>query len=406
MWARVKLDIGWSDLAYALWAAARGGDQRAAQAALEAAWSSEGAAIACISLRSGFDLMLQAMLETGDLAPGDEVLFSALNVKQMVRIVERLGLTPVPVDLDLADMSPRLDLAAAAAGTRARVFVVAHLFGARIDMAPIAGFARRRGLLLVEDCAQAYAGPAYQGDADADVSMFSFGPIKTRTALGGGVLIVRPLALRARMRAIQNRYPAQPAWGQATRTLKFAALKALTSRPLFGLATRALAWRHGDYDAPLADAVRGVARQKTPRELRRACSAGLSRLMLRRLRQDVGPTIAARRRLAGRLRAGLDGIIQSPGDGAERHDYWVFPLIAEDPARMVRAMRQAGFDAAGLPRSEAIRPPADRPELKAVAAERALAGLIVTPCYPGMDDRDIDAAAAALRAAVVTPPTE
>ena len=58
-----------------------------------------------ISRRSGFDLLIQAL----DLKPGDEVIFSALNVKGMVRIVRDAGLVPVPVDLDLAHMGPRLE---------------------------------------------------------------------------------------------------------------------------------------------------------------------------------------------------------------------------------------------------------------------------------------------------------
>jgi len=41
--------------------------------------------------------------------------------------------------------------------------------------------------LLVEDCAQAFAGTQYYGYPQADVSLFSFGAIKSCTALGGAV---------------------------------------------------------------------------------------------------------------------------------------------------------------------------------------------------------------------------
>jgi dTDP-4-amino-4,6-dideoxygalactose transaminase len=46
-------------------------------------------------------------------------------------------------------------------------------------------------LLVVEDCAQAYCGTEFDGHPDADVAIFSFGPIKTATASGGGLLRVR-----------------------------------------------------------------------------------------------------------------------------------------------------------------------------------------------------------------------
>ena len=101
MWARVKLKIGWSDLAYTLYSALRGGNRERLSQELEKYWSSKGEALVCFSVRGGFDLLLQAMLAEGRLEEGDEVMFSALNVKQMVRAVERLNLVPVPVDLDL-----------------------------------------------------------------------------------------------------------------------------------------------------------------------------------------------------------------------------------------------------------------------------------------------------------------
>ena len=58
-------------------------------------------------------------------------------------------------------------------------------------MTPLAALAAERGLLLLEDCAQSLRGPPDRGDESADVSMFSFGSIKTCPALGGALLYVR-----------------------------------------------------------------------------------------------------------------------------------------------------------------------------------------------------------------------
>merc|ERR1712066_1170159 len=47
---------------------------------------------------------------------------------------------------------------------------------------------QKRVIHIIEDCAQCYNG--YMGSNFADVNLFSFGIIKTSTALGGGIAVV------------------------------------------------------------------------------------------------------------------------------------------------------------------------------------------------------------------------
>jgi perosamine synthetase len=156
-------------------------------------------------VRSGFDLLLGALA----VAPGDEVLVSAVTHPDMVRIIEGRGLCAVPLDLKTATLEPQSELLEKALSHRTRAILVAHLFGGRFDLGPVAAFARRHGLLLVEDGAQAFRGPGDPGDPLADVSMFSFGTLKTASAVGGAVLHVRDPDLLGRMRRAQERWPVQ-----------------------------------------------------------------------------------------------------------------------------------------------------------------------------------------------------
>ncbi len=226
MWVRTQLKIGWGDLASGLAASFNPPGRAAELARAEAYFSEGGDTIAAYSVRTGFDLLLQAL----ELKPGDEVIFSALNVKGMVRIVKEAGLVPVPVDLDLAHMGPSLKRLKAAVTRRSRVFVAAHLFGTRLDLDPLFAFARSKGIVAVEDCAQAFNGRDYPGSPAADLNMFSFGPIKTATALGGALIRVRPKPLRDKMRAIHGTYPLQPETKQRKRIVQFMGLKLATSR--------------------------------------------------------------------------------------------------------------------------------------------------------------------------------
>ena len=162
----------------------------------------------CLSVRTGLDLVLKAL----ELPVGSEVLISAMTIPDMVRILKHHGLVPVPLDLRARDMSPQVELLENGLTPKTKAILVAHLLGGRFDMIPFVEFAKRHGLCLLEDCGQAFEGDRYHGHDEADVSMFSFGPIKTATALGGGLLRVKNEDLRQRIRTRQFEYPVQSSW--------------------------------------------------------------------------------------------------------------------------------------------------------------------------------------------------
>src|SRR5205814_10141043 len=121
------------------------------------------------------------------LPTGDEIAFSSITHPDMVRIARAHGLRSLPVDLDPETLAPRADALERAITPRTRLLIVAHLFGGRADLAPLAEIATRHRLLVVEDCAQCLRGSEDLGDEQADVSLFSFGSTKTATALGGAL---------------------------------------------------------------------------------------------------------------------------------------------------------------------------------------------------------------------------
>jgi dTDP-4-amino-4,6-dideoxygalactose transaminase len=385
MWARTRLKIGWTDLLCGIGYCFTGGDRDRLAAELETYWAPDGTALATYSVRSALDLLLQA----SGWREGDEIMFSAMNVKGMIKIARREGFVPVPVDLDIAHMAPQPDSLAAAVTPRTRAIVVAHLFGARNDLGPLIEFAHERGIMVIEDCAQAFVGHDFRGHPQSDVCMFSFGPLKTATALCGGIVTVKDKELLQRMREIEAGYPVQPTSNQLGRALKFAALKLITARPVFS----AINWGFGlfgrDYEDTISDAVRGVAKLGSSKKLRFRPAAATLKLLLRRLRRWRDDTIAERTRIGERLRDYLGDAVPLPGTANAQHSYWVFPILAKEPLQLIAAMRREGFDAANLPRSQTVAAPEDRPELEPATAAQTLSELVVLPCYPGMPDSEL-----------------
>ena len=379
LYARHRLDIRPSHLAVGLGAMVASDPDRAA-AEVEDLWSWGGTALACYSVRSGFHLLLSAL----DLPRGSRVLFSAVTHPDMPRLAEHHGLVPVPIDLDPRTLAPRLDLVAAALHRGARVLVVAHLFGGHVDLEPLARLCRRHGVLLVEDCAQSYSGPPDRGDASADVSMFSFGILKTATALGGALLNVRDLTLLQAMRAMQRTWPLQKRSSHVKRLAQTAAFVALT-RPLPYTLVAALAPRLGvDFDSLVNSAARAFPASSTAglvARLEQRPNAPLLRLLEHRLRTfdhvRFYARAAAGRRLAELLPDGLH-----VGGGAFDHSHWLFPILVEGPV-VIDAVRAAGFDAARKASSViAFAAPAGEPDLEPHFAREVMSRLVFVPAYP------------------------
>ncbi|MGV3723088.1 MAG: DegT/DnrJ/EryC1/StrS family aminotransferase [Actinomycetota bacterium] len=377
-------DIGWSDLAAGLAFCLSPTGVSGVRKRLERKWSPGGDALACLSVRSGFDLALQALA----LPAGSEVLVSAVTIPDMARLLRRHQLATVPVDVDPHTLSVSAADLERGITPRTRAVLAAHLFGARMPMEPILEIARAHSLFVFEDCAQAFDHSGYRGHPNSDVSMFSFGPIKTATALGGGLLRFRDPTLLAQVRTLQAGYPLQPQSEHRRRLVRFALLR-LAARPwLFKWIVRWYRARGKDHDEALSGAVRAFAGAPLLPRLRRQPCAALLRLLLRRVEQNRSSQIAHRIGYARRLAAALPGVSR-PGAGAIEHSHWMTPVESRDSHGLVRRLRDQGFDATCRGSSlEVVTAPAGWPDR--VRARQMLARIVYLPAWPWMTEQDVE----------------
>jgi dTDP-4-amino-4,6-dideoxygalactose transaminase len=246
---------------------------------------------------------------------------------------------------------------------RTRAILVAHLFGSRVDMEPLVDIAQRHRLFLVEDCAQAFVGHHYSGHAQSDCSMFSFGPIKTATALGGAVLRVRNSSLRHCMLQIQHYYPVQSRRAYVARVAKYASLHAISNGHTFGALVRGYAALGSDYDRAISSAARSFGQSNLFEHIRqRPCGPLLTMLERRIARFEEQAAGRLRRRadrgarLARSLPAGMIVGAQNPS-----HTYWAIPVRVANVAETLVALRTAGFDATARSSMVRLADPRDPP---------------------------------------------
>ncbi|MCG5218432.1 DegT/DnrJ/EryC1/StrS aminotransferase family protein [Streptosporangium soli] len=138
-------------------------------------------------------LGLFAALRGLGVGPGDEVIIPAYTFVACATSVLLTGATPVIVDVDPVDLHLSAQAVEAAVTSETAAIMPVHLAGSPADMDAITAVARRHGLVVVEDCAQAH-GALYHGrpvGGLGDAGVFSFQASKAMTAGEGGVIVCR-----------------------------------------------------------------------------------------------------------------------------------------------------------------------------------------------------------------------
>lgn len=387
MWLRARLDIGWSDLLVLAWYFLAPGRRSVAEANAQQAWDPSHQCVITLSVRSAFDLTLRALT----VEPGSEVLMTALTVPDMVAIVRKHQLVPVPIDIS-TDGDLSLQALENALSPRSKLIVVAHLFGSIVDMETVHRFAQQHNLMVLEDCAQSFHRTGDQGHPQSLCSYFSFGPIKTATALGGAVLNCHDPRLTLRIKDLLAADPLQSRWQFAKRVGRFMVLKLISGRRLAPWFLRTIAWCGYDPDEVINNLGRGFKRSDLLKQLRQRPCRPLLKLLHRRWRRYDLARVERRQLLGNRLDKQL---------GRKRHAssnlYWVYPLAVPpqvDPTNLIDKLRSLGFDATQRSRMCVVEGESESPPLN-IAQQWPL--FVFLPWYPELTVAAVDKMGAAIK---------
>ena len=160
----------------------------------------------CVGLANGLEALVLALKALG-VGPGDEVVVPANTYIATWLAVSYVGATPVPVEplAGVWNLDPgRIEAALTA---RTKVLLPVHLYGQPADLDPILDLARRHGLRVLEDAAQAH-GARYRGrriGGHGDIAAWSFYPGKNLGCFGdGGAVTTDDPALAERIQVLRN----------------------------------------------------------------------------------------------------------------------------------------------------------------------------------------------------------
>lgn len=160
-------------------------------AAFEEEFSSYCGAKHGIGVNTGTSALHLALLAAG-IGPGDEVITVPFTFMATVSAICYTGAKPVFVDIDPRTYTIDPSAIEAAITERTKAIIPVHLYGQPADMDPILEIANKRGLLVIEDAAQAH-GAEYKGRRTGGMGhmgCFSFYPGKNLGAYGEGGMVV------------------------------------------------------------------------------------------------------------------------------------------------------------------------------------------------------------------------
>ncbi len=160
----------------------------------------------CIGVGNGLDA-LSLILKAMDFEKGSEILVPANTYIATVLAITEAGYRPILVEPDSATFNIDSSLIEHQITSRTKAILVVHLYGRCCDMEAINGIAKKHGLKVIEDCAQAHGamvGGKRVGSV-SDAAAFSFYPGKNLGAFGdAGAVTTSDQALAQRVSILRN----------------------------------------------------------------------------------------------------------------------------------------------------------------------------------------------------------
>eukprot|EP00980_Cylindrotheca_fusiformis_P005022 scaffold1062_cov130-Cylindrotheca_fusiformis.AAC.28 len=374
---RGRLDISFLDLLFAMvncfhW---QGAERRSFQltASIRDLWKrATGCEVAVgFSVRSLFDMYLctKKYPENAEI-----VVYPPISVPGMMHVAKYHNLKLVPVDIGESDWWNWKDMEAAIHKKTVAIMIV-HPFGmvtaSEQQVAQLRHFANIHGIELWEDCAECFTGlgkNCYLGSPLADVRFFSFGMIKTSTALGGGIAVFQRKEVAKQIERLQRSLcKRQNTVNFFLRSCLALVLNMIAAFPLlYGFLVSVVSVFGLNYDQIVTAAIRGFQmsnikndeafdeqiRGRIRAQLRQLPSSALLSLLLRRFQEAHAMSssnslkISRCQNFESILRDQVPEIL-IPNPPNVLNTYWAFPIFCKDRAVVSRHLQRRGFDVVG-----------------------------------------------------------
>ncbi len=158
-----------------------------------------------VAVCNGSAALIVAVASLG-LRQGDEVIMPTFTIISCANAVVTAGAIPVLVDSDPYTWNMDVNQIESKITPKTKAIMVVHIYGLPVEMDPVIEIARKYGLKIIEDAAEAH-GQTYNGrpcGSFGDISAFSFYPNKHVTTGEGGMVVTDDQELAEKCRSLRN----------------------------------------------------------------------------------------------------------------------------------------------------------------------------------------------------------
>ena len=149
---------------------------------------------------------LEIAVHSLGIKKGDEVILPTFTIISCVAPLIRIGAIPVLIDADPLTWNMDVNQIEERISSKTKAIMAVHIYGLPVDMDPLLSLAKRHGLLVIEDAAEAH-GLLYKDricGSLGDVSTFSFYPNKLITTGEGGMVLTDDDRIAEKCRSLRN----------------------------------------------------------------------------------------------------------------------------------------------------------------------------------------------------------
>ena len=158
-----------------------------------------------VAVSNGTVALHLALVALG-IGPGDEVIIPDLTFAATANAILYTGATPVLADVEYGSWTIDVESAEQLVNEKTKAIIPVHLYGQPCDMTAVSAFAKKYGLYIVEDCAEAH-GAEFNGKkigSFGDISCFSFYGNKIITCGEGGICLTDDETLVDKMKILRD----------------------------------------------------------------------------------------------------------------------------------------------------------------------------------------------------------